>query len=146
MSACRSGIVSTRLTGPLPAVAATVSVGSSNKPAIRILGSNMISPDRRRLHRSTGSLKQNYQLREGKLSTIRSRSIQAPQPAAPVGIFRAKSSETVVFETCNKFYFNLDIYSSAPIKDMGRRRRSAVDSCCKFRRLEHAWNSSPMGP
>jgi hypothetical protein len=26
-----------------------------------------------------------------------------------------------VFETCNMLYFDLDMYSSAPIKDMGRR-------------------------
>jgi hypothetical protein len=50
------------------------------------------------------------------------------------------------FETCNMLYLGLDMYSSAPIKDMGRRGRSAVDELSKFRRLEHDWNGSPVGP
>jgi hypothetical protein len=38
-----------------------------------------------------------------------------------LGIFRAKSPEMAGFETCNMLCFALDMYSSAPIKDMGRR-------------------------
>ena len=43
-------------------------------------------------------------------------------------------------------YFDLEMYSSAPIKDVGRRGLSAVDESSKFRRLEHDWNGSPVGP
>ena len=63
-----------------------------------------------------------------------------------VFIFPAKLLEMVVFETCNMPYPDLEMYTSAPIKVVGRRGRSAVDVECKFRRLEHDWNDSPMGP
>jgi hypothetical protein len=50
------------------------------------------------------------------------------------------------FETCNMLCFCLEMYSFAPIKDMGRPGRTGVANESKFRRLEHAWNDSPMGP
>jgi hypothetical protein len=54
------------------------------------------------------------------------RKVKIPASARP-GHFRAKWPKVPAFETCNMLYFALDMYSSAPIKDMGRRGRSAVD-------------------
>jgi len=54
------------------------------------------------------------------------RKVKIPASARP-GHFRAKWPEVPAFETCNMLYFDLEMYSSAPIEDMGRRGRSAVD-------------------
>jgi hypothetical protein len=48
------------------------------------------------------------------------RKVKIPASARP-GHFRAKWPEVPAFETCNMLYFDLEMYSSAPINDMGRR-------------------------
>jgi hypothetical protein len=43
------------------------------------------------------------------------------------GIFPSKLPEIAVFETCNMLLPYLEMYSSAPIKDVGRAGLTAVD-------------------
>jgi hypothetical protein len=78
----------------------------------------------------------------GPLNTLKSRA----RIRRCLGNFGCNVLEIGVFETYDMLYLGLDIYSSAPIKDMGRRGASAVEDCSYFRRLEHAWIGSPLGP
>jgi hypothetical protein len=59
-------------------------------------------------------------------STI-SAAEKSQDPRIGPAVFRAKCPEVPAFETRNMLYFDLEMYSSAPIKHMGRRGRSAVD-------------------
>jgi hypothetical protein len=56
-----------------------------------------------------------------------SRKVKISAPAA-IGLFPRQIARNAAFETYNILYFDLDMYSSAPIKDMGRRGRPAVTS------------------